>query len=291
MTSAAASPNRIQQAFNRRRPRHSSDQGLAASTAAELTDRLAPVRVTPERIIDLGCGSGDLTRRLTRMYPQATVFGFDFALGPLAEVPGRRLFGRRPRPAAADARQLPLADASVDIVVTNLLVEWVEDSAALFREIRRVLRPDGVVMYATLGPDTLTELRDAWAEVDGYGHIHDFADMHDIGDAMLAAGLRDPVMDVDRVCWRYPGLDSLLQEVRGLGGGNLRSDRRRGLLTPRAWRRLESAYRERAEDGRFLATWEIVYGHAWGAQTPRPSYGNAQQFHVPISSIGRKARS
>jgi len=291
MTSAADSQNRVRQVFNRRRPQHSGAQGLAYNTATELMDRLAPVRVTPQRIIDLGCGTGDLSRRLARMYPQATVFGFDFALAPLAEVSGRRLFGRRPRPAAADAQQLPLADASVDIVVANLLVEWLDDSAALFREIRRVLRPEGVVMYATLGPDTLTELREAWAAVDSSSHIHDFADMHDIGDAMLAAGLRDPVMDVDRVCWRYSALAGLAREIRALGGANLRSDRRRGLLTPRSLRRLDDAYSERAEDGQLLATWEIVYGHAWGAQTARPSYGDAQEFHVPITSIGRKARS
>lgn len=262
--------------------------GIVREVAAELLDRLAPVRVRPRRVLDLGCGGGALAQELARMYRDADVLGVDFVPGLLAPMTRRRLFGRRALPVAADVRRLPVADASVDLLVSNLVLPWIDDLPALFREWRRVLRPEGVLMFSTLGPDTLAELREAWSQVDAHPHVHEFADMHDVGDAMLGAGLRDPVMDVDRVRRDYSDVRDLLVSLRVAGSVNAHPARARGLLGRTAWRRLQAVYPAGPEPGAIQASWEIVYGHAWGAEIARAGHGDAREFHVPIDSIGHR---
>lgn len=279
---------RVRRAFAR--GGHGADargSALVAQIAEELLDRLGPIRIEPATVLDAGCGRGGLTRGLGRLYRRADIIGIDFAAELLPAVRGRRLFGRRLLAAGGDMRRLPFADASVDLVVSNLALPWVNDLPQVFREWRRVLRPDGVLMFSAFGPDTLAELRAAWREVDQHTHVNEFADMHDIGDAMLDAGLRDPVMDVDRVTEHYADLGTLLRGVRPVGVVNAQADRRRGLLGRAAWQRLESAYPRTADGGSRPVSWEVVYGHAWGASRARSGHGNAREFHVPIDSIGR----
>ncbi len=194
---------------------------------------------------------------------------------------------RRPLAICADMGRLPLADASVDVVFSSLAFQWARDPVALFGEVRRVLRPDGAFMFASFGPDTLVELRAAWAEIDDRVHVSRFPDMHDIGDAMLGAGLVDPVMDVDRQQRTYDDLPTLMRSIKAIGAQNAARGRPRGLTGPGVLRRLERVYAARTGDGRPLASWELVYGHAWGAQIPRPGSGTAQEFHIPLESIGR----
>ncbi len=281
---------RVRRAFARRgRAADGCGAPLVEQTGAELLDRLAPVRIEPAIVIDAGCGSGGLTRGLGRLYRRADVVGIDFAAELLPAVRSRRLFGRRLLAAGGDMRRLPFADASVDLVVSNLALPWVDDLPQVFREWRRVLRPEGVLMFSAFGPDSLAELRAAWREVDDRRHVNEFPDMHDIGDAMLDAGLRDPVMDVDRVTEHYTGLEALLRGVRAVGVVNAQPDRRRGLIGRGTWQRLESAYPWAADAGARPVSWEVVYGHAWGAAQARSGHGNAREFHVPIDSIGRNA--
>jgi malonyl-CoA O-methyltransferase len=263
----------------------SPTSAIVREVGAELLDRLAPVRIRPRRVLDLGCGSGALAQELARRYRDADVMAVDFVPRLLAPMARRRLFGRRPHPVAADVRRLPVADASVDLMVSNLVLPWIDDLPALFREWRRVLRPDGVLMFSSLGPDTLAELRTAWAEVDAYPHVREFADMHDVGDAMLGAGLRDPVMDVDRMHRDYRDLRELLTALRAAGSANTHPQRARGLMGRGAWQRLQAVC---APTGSVRVSWEIVYGHAWGAEIARAGHGDAREFHVPIDSIGHR---
>lgn len=283
-------PAAVRRHFDRAAASYEAASDLQQEVAAELLDRLAPVRIRPDRVVDLGCGTGGLTRELARMYRRAEVLGVDFAPAMLGRVRGRRLLGRRPLAVGADIMRLPLSDASVDLLVSNLAFQWIEDATALFAELRRVLRPDGVLMFSTFGPDTLGELRAAWRQVDQHDHVNRFADMHDIGDAMLAAGLRDPVMDVDHHCRGYADLPSLMRAIKTIGAANANRERRRGLTGRSALARLEQAYDARDESGHPQATWEVVYGHAWGAPIARAGSGDAREFHVPIAAIGRKGK-
>lgn len=277
----------VRRSFERAAGTYDAAADLHHEVADELLDRLAGVRVTPARVVDLGCATGHAARRLQRTYPGAEVLGVDFAAAMAARVPGRWRPRRRPAGVCADVRRLPLPDQSTDIVFSNLALQWVPDPRELFAEVRRILRPDGVLMFSTFGPDTLRELRAAWAEVDTGVHVHTFLDMHDIGDAVLGAGLTDPVMDVDRVRRSYPDLRALMRAIKATGARNAAVGRARGLTGRHRLQRLEHAYPGHDGDGGIQATWEIAYGHAWGAATPRAGSGTAQEFHVPIESIGR----
>jgi malonyl-CoA O-methyltransferase len=165
--------------------------------------------------------------------------------------------------------RLPIADASVDVIVSSLMLQWCDPLDPAFAEIRRVLKPDGFVAFSTLGPDTLRELRTAWAEADGaspgYNHVNHFTDMHDIGDALVRAGLSEPVLDVDRMQLTYPDALSLMRDLKAIGAHNVTAGRPRGLMGRRRLRRMQDAYEAFRRDGRLPATYEVVYGVAWGA--------------------------
>lgn len=281
----------VRRAFDRAAAHYERNADLQREAANELLERLEGVRIQPRVVVDLGCGTGYATRALARMYGGANVFGVDFAQGMLRSFERGLWPRRRPVPLCADLTRLPFEDASVDLLFSSLAFQWIDDLPLLFAELRRVLRPEGVLMFSTFGPDTLTELRAAWAAVDDGVHVNRFPDMHDVGDALLGAGLRDPVMDVDRIERRYDDLRALMRSIKSIGAGNAASGRPRGLLGRGALERLEAAYATRDEDGRPSASWELVYGHAWGASIPRPGHGDAGEFAVPIDAIGgRKQR-
>lgn len=279
-------------AIRRARNRVAASCGDAGSLQREigneLLERLAAVRVRPSRIVDLGCGTGAVTHELRRRYRRAEVIGIDIAEGMLARMRGRRRFGRSPLAVCADIARLPLPDASVDMLLSNLAFQWVDDLPALFGELRRVLRPDGVLLFSTLGPDTLCELRAARAVIDGGTQVDGFPDMHDLGDVMLAAGLRDPVMDVDRLSRSYADLPEMMRRIRVIGVGAAAARRSRGLAGRERLAALRRAYGRIDENGAPVASWEIVYGHAWGAATARAGKGDAREYAIPVDAIGRR---
>ena len=174
----------------------------------------------------------------------------------------RRLWLTRASFVKADARQLPFGDNSVDVVFSNLLLPWIDDPASVAREVARVLRKDGLFAFATLGPDTLGALRDAWAAIDDGVHVHRFIDMHDIGDSVARNGLRDPVLDVDRTTVTYENAARLFRDLSATGARNALSRRHPG-LTGR--RRFDGMRRRLEASGRFAVDVEIVYGHCWGS--------------------------
>lgn len=280
----------VRRAFDRAAPDYERNADLQREVADELLDRLAGVRIEPRTVVDLGCGTGRATRVLSRMYRGADVYGVDFAPRMLRAFARGWWPRRRPVPLCADVLQLPFADASVDLLFSSLAFQWIDDLPSLFAELRRVLRPDGVLMFASFGPDTLMELRAAWAGIDDGVHVNRFPDMHDVGDALLGAGLRDPVMDVDRLLREYPDLQTLMRSIKSIGAANAARDRARGLRGRGVLRRLEQAYAARTDDGRPRASWEVVYGHAWGAPIPRPGQGTGGEFAIPLDAIGGRRR-
>jgi malonyl-CoA O-methyltransferase len=230
-----------------------------------MIDRLDLIRYRPRKILDLGCGTGESFRRLRDRYPGSWVSGVDIAPGMLAVLRKRERWLRRPPLVAADVEALPFVDHSFDAVFSNLTLQWVNDLDCALREMNRVLRPGGLLMFSTLGPDTLSELRQAWASADGHTHVNAFLDMHDVGDAMLRVGLVDPVLDCERLTVTYRDVDALMADLKGMGAGNVTAGRPRGLGGRARLRQLRQAYeRHRDHEGRLPATWELVYGHGWG---------------------------
>jgi malonyl-CoA O-methyltransferase len=181
-----------------------------------------------------------------------------------------------------EATALPLPDHSVDVLHSNLCFQWIDDLPALFGECARVLKPGGMLLFSSFGPDTLRELRAAWASVDEHSHVSRFLDMHDLGDAMINAGLRDPVLDVDRYTLTYSEPKALLRELKGLGATHADRGRERGLTGKHHFQRMLAAYEAMRVDGRIPATWEVVTAHAWG---PPPGQSRREKGGGEIASF------
>jgi malonyl-CoA O-methyltransferase len=229
-----------------------------------MIERLDVMRISPTVILDLGCGTGQTTELLMRRFPGARVVALDFAMPMLSRARRRGRWLRRPACLCADLDSLPLAAASVDLVFANASLQWSASPIDAFRDIARVLRPEGLLLFTTFGPDTLFELREAWREVDSSPRVNSFIDLHDYGDMLGAAGLADPVVDVERMALTYPDVSQLLREIKSLGATNADVGRQRGLLGRGRLARFKAAYeRFRQSDGRYPASYEVVHGHAW----------------------------
>ncbi len=177
-------------AFERAAATYDAAAALQNEVGSRLVERLDFIRMQPRRILDLGAGTGVFTRVLGRRYRRADVTALDIAPAMLQQARARGGWWRRaPRCVCGDAEALPFADASFDFIFSNLMLQWCVDLPAALRELRRVLAPGGLLMFTTLGPDTLGELRASWSAVDGYTHVNPFIDMHDVGDALLLASL------------------------------------------------------------------------------------------------------
>lgn len=232
----------------------------------------------PATVVDLGCGTGALIPDLAQRYPQARLLAMDWATAMARRAPDPAV------PVCADALGLPLADHSVDLVVTNLMLQWVPDPRQVFAECARVLRPGGWLACATFGPDTLVELRASWAAVDGQAHVNEFIDMHHLGDALMGLGFSDPVLDVDRLRPRYADLRELTRELKALGAHNALRQRRRGLLGKQAYARLRAAYETHRDDQGLPASYEVIYAVAQAARAATPG-----EAFVPLDQIQRSS--
>jgi malonyl-CoA O-methyltransferase len=239
--------------FDRAARTYAEASRLEAEISARMLDRLDYIRLQPRRVLD--AASGPPRRELLKRYPQAGLFALDFSLAMLGRPQGW-FFQRRPIPVCGELERLPFADASLDLVWCNMALHWASEPLDVFREFRRVLSPGGLLMFSTLGPDTLKELRAA----AGASRVHRFIDMHDLGDMLLAAGLSNPVMDMEMLTFTYASAERLLADLRAGGQTSARADRPRGL----AGRRFGAGLRRALGDSP-VATYEVVYGHAWKA--------------------------
>lgn len=275
--------------------RHYDDVAvLQRQTGEELLDRLSLVKLSPNRILDLGAGTGRNLVLLAALYPNADIIGMDIAPSMLVEARDayhrslglKRWLPRQKKPAflTGDAEHLPLADNSVDLVFANLALQWC-DLAESFAEIERVLRPDGLLMFTTLGPDTLFELREAWASVDDYPHVNVFYDMHDVGEAMLNARLAEPVLDMDRYVLTYRDAMALMRDLKLLGASNAAQGRRRGLTGRKALAQVATAYEPFRDNGVLPASYEVIFGHAWAGIPASQMEQNDGTVYVPLSEL------
>lgn len=252
-----------------------------------LLERLDYVRVDPARILDLGCATGAGAVALAGVYPRARVMALDASAAMLDAA--RRRPGAAVSWLCADAERLPLADDTAGLVFANMLLPWCRPER-LFAETARVLQPSGLFLFSTLGPDSLEQLRRAWAAVDDSIHVHGFIDMHDIGDLAVGAGLEEPVLAVERLDLTYASVGDLVRDLRACGGGNVAAGRRRGLTGRRRWQSFERALLAGKRRERFSVTIELILGHAWGGVRRSGTDPAAAEHAVPIERIGRRRR-
>jgi malonyl-CoA O-methyltransferase len=260
----------VRASFERASATYEAAAVLQARVANELLTRLEPFNFKPEVVLDLGAGTGRLTGELKKRYRRALVVALDIAPGMLHEARRHQHLLRRFARVCGDAMRLPLADSSVDVMFSSLMLQWCDPPDEAFAEIRRVLKPGGFFAFTTFGPDTLHELRTAWAEADGaqyeheHNHVNHFIDMHDVGDALVRAGLSEPVLDVDRMQLTYPNALALMRDLKAIGAHNVTAGRPRGLVGRARLQRLQDAYEVFRKNGQLPATYEVVYGAAWG---------------------------
>ncbi len=263
----------VRAAFDRAGPTYEATAVLQSRVAEELLSRLEPFDFHPAVILDLGAGTGRLTGELKRRYRRSLVIALDLAPGMLREAARHQRFLRRFERVCADASSLPLAAGSVDIVFSNLMLQWCEPLDETLAQVRRVLKPQGFFLFSTFGPDTLKELRSAWAQADSYNHVNRFIDMHDVGDALVRAGFLEPVLDVERLQVTYGDALDLMRDLKSIGARNVTAGRARALAGRARLQRVLAAYEAFRKDGRLPATYEVVYGAAWGEQ---PKAANAR---------------
>ena len=236
-----------------------------AVTRDGLCARLDPLLLKPVAVLDLGSATGAMGRALRRRFRRAHVVSLDLSAAMLREARRNKPWMSRASFVQADARQLPFANATFDLVVANQLLPWTPEPQPVFEEVARVLKEGGVFAFAALGPDSLQEIGRAWAGVDGGEHVHRFPDMHDIGDGLVRAGLADPVLDVDRLRVRYENPEKLFDDLTRTGARNTLAGRARGLTGKSRFRAMAKALGEAAPGEGILLDLELVYGHCWGA--------------------------
>jgi malonyl-CoA O-methyltransferase len=262
----------MRRAFSRAAPNYDATAVLQREVCTRMLERLDYIKLQPARLLDAGSGTGWGGRQLAEKYPAAQIVSLDIAIGMLQTAQDKsswwkKLFGGAgPLQVCADVEALPLAASSVEMIWSNLAVQWCNDLPATFVELHRVLKVDGMLMFSTLGPDTLKELRQAFKGVDERSHLNRFADMHDIGDMLMQAGFAEPVMDMEYMTLTYEDVRSVLHDLKGIGAQNTTAGRGQGLMGKAAWGRLLENYEKLRRDGRLPATYEVVYGHAWKPQ-------------------------
>lgn len=264
---------------------YENHDALQRATEDLLIDRLDYYEQTPEQVLDIGAGTGRGSALLKERYPKAEVIALDLALPMLREAKKHSGWLKPLRRVCGEATALPFPDHSMDIVHSNLCFQWVDQLDAVFAEACRVLKPGGMLAFTSFGPDTLKELRAAWASADAEGsHVGRFLDMHDVGDAMINAGLREPVLQVTTMTMTYSTPRKLLDDLRGLGATHADVARGRHLVGKSRYQAMLAAYENMRVDGRIPSTWEVVAAHAWGpppGQSRRlPGGGEVASFSV-----------
>lgn len=279
----------IRLAFERIAERYDHHAALEQEVCSRLLERTAFNRRAPAQVLDLGCGTGAGSAKLKQIFRKAQVTGLDTSMGMLSRLRRRSGMLKPIRGVCGDIGSLPFATRSADMLFSNLATYWCPDPMAMFSEFRRVLRPDGMLLFSTLGPETLRELKAVWTGVDEQVELPEFPDLMEIGNALMAAGFREPVMDMEVITLSYPDLPSMLEELEATGNALLVRgwDRRLGAESA-----LEQAYSAFGPDGKYPLSFEIIYGVAFGPQDGQPVKtpgGDIATFSVDALRSSRKA--
>ncbi len=278
---------RVRRAFNRSARSYDLSAVLEQEVMDRLLQRLDLVRLEPDLILDAGAGTCRAIPNLRRRYPASRILAVDFAEMMVAAAPPS-IDGQHA--ICADLEKLPLPNDSVDLIFCNLALPWVSDVDQVFGEFYRVLKPRGLVSLSSYGPDTLYELRQALTHTDTDRHFLEFTDMHNIGDALVHSGLAEPVMDSEYITLTYDNVQKLLDDLIDTGAQNVIQGTMPKLLSKQNVSALTDAYECFRHQGKLPATYEVVYGHAWGPIEKRARPGGPGEFRIPASGIGLRRK-
>jgi malonyl-CoA O-methyltransferase len=240
---------------------------LQQEVAERLFERLELMNIRPQKVLDVGCGTGFCSRRLRQKFSRGQVTGVDIAPGMIEQANKKQGLFKKVSYLVADADDLPFEANTFDVVFSNLTLQWLPDLNRTFEELNRVLKSGGLLIFSSLGPDTLMELRDSWRQVDDAVHVNDFLDMHIVGDQVFNAKFENTVMDRDVITLTYKTMVGLMRDLKAIGAHNVDSNRPRGMFGKQKFNQLQAEYEKyRWSGGELPATYEVVYGHAWKKQ-------------------------
>ncbi len=276
----------VQRQFDRAAANFDGANFVHLATFDGLVERLAPVSINPALILDLGAATGRGSRQLAKTFKKSRVISLDLSAEMLQQAKHNKPWLSRLTELQGDAMHIPLRNASVDLVFANQLLPWIGDLSLSLTEVARVLKKGGLFAFATLGPDSFKELRDAWHDDDGDAHVNHFPDMHDVGDGLVQAGLLDPVLDVDYLTVTYADNRTLYADLAACGARNALTGRRQSLTGKQRFAGMEAHLDAGCKEGDLSLTLELVYGHAWG-NGPRPQPG---EFRLDANTISLRTR-
>jgi malonyl-CoA O-methyltransferase len=269
MTQQHISKYKIRRAFDRAANSYDAAAVLQKEVCRRLLEKLDYIRLSPQVILDAGVGTGEAVAPLMQRYKKSRLVALDLSESMLAKALAHGSLMRKPELVCADIEQLPFCDSSFDLVFSSLTLQWCNDLPATLGELLRVLKPGGLLMFASFGPQTLQELRACWQQIDDAVHVNQFTDMHDVGDELLRCGFADPVMEAETITVNYKAVDTLMADLRAIGANATAEGGRAGLTTPAVLSKLRQAYDHYRQGDQLPATYEVVYGHAWKADTRR----------------------
>lgn len=274
----------IQSNFSRAAKSYQNHAKVQFEIGQRLCQRLDYYKIEPMTVLDLGAGPGPFSYLLKQRFPKARVIALDISESMLKVIPRRWRY--KLDKVAASMAELPFKTGSMDIIFANQVIHWHQDSLGLFKELRRVLKPGGVFLFSTLGPDTFKELKQAWQQIDDHSHVNEFVDMHIVGDALVQAGFIEPVVDMEYLIARYPSVMVLARDLKAQGVQHHGTQARKGLTSRRQWHQLEQKYDlMRDDDGLLPLTYEVIYGQAWGRELNQPQAKSSNEVSVPLSQI------
>jgi malonyl-CoA O-methyltransferase len=277
---------RVRASFNRAASSYDAAAVLQKRVREEMLDRLGLINIKPQAILDAGCGTGAGSFELQKKFKNAKVVSLDVALSMLQKTKMQRPFLNKvfskQHLLCADIESLPIASSSINLLWSNLALQWCNDLDAAFNEAARVLQPNGLFIFSTFGPDTLKELRAASS--NSHTHVSRFIDMHDIGDALTRAGFSAPVLDVEHYTLTYDNVKGVMRDLKSIGANNATQGRARGLQGKGFLQNLTDNYEQFRTNNKLPATFEVIYGHAWRPASMRPT---GQEF-IPIEFVKRK---
>ena len=273
--------------FGKAAKTYTADAALQKLITSHLIERLQLIKITPQLIVDAGSGAGEGTRQLVARYKKASVVALDLSLEMLctARSLAPKFFHRRSY-VCGDVEKNPLREHIADLVFSSLALQWCDDLQTTCLQIKNTLKSEGLFIFATLGTDTMKELRASWSEVDTYRHVNAFLDIRDVGNILMRVGFVDPVLDVEQITMTYADTQTLMRDIKQVGASNVNIDRAQGLTGKGKLQNLATAYEKWRVDGRLPVTYEIIYGHAWAPLTAQ----SGRLATIPITSIKTSKR-
>ncbi len=281
-------PRHVRRAFSRAASSYDAAAALQREVQKRLLESLDYLDDrAPQVVLDVGSGPAHASAAMKKRWPRSQVIALDLAEPMLREAKKQAGWWRPFSRVCADAQALPLQDQSVDVIFCNLCLQWVDDLPAVFSGFRRVLKPGGLLLCSTFGPDTLFELNEAFAAADDIPHVSRFPAIAQFGDALMMAGFRDPVLDRDLFTLTYDDLPALMRELRAIGATNAMRSRRHTLTGRGRFAAAQAAYEPlRRADGKLPSSWEVIYAHAWAPEPGAPIREHGHDVAaVPVSAI------